>query len=216
MNWMMTKRKFFVKCRRIVNRIKRRLRRDPSNTTSITEKRKAINLNTKDFWDFFNPRICHILTIWSRKKHAHMAPIKWVTEIRVNPHKIAMALFEGGEAEKLIRKSKAFTISQISNKYAKDYYRLIKLLPNKGVVTAISRFRAEPAFFIKGFKVHHMPWIECSLEKIIKIDSETVIVVGKIEHISKMKNANKEKLMHLYDNLFINTKTMVSKPWDKI
>ena len=202
MNWTMMKRKFSVKCRRAINHIKRKFKKDPLNTSSITERRKAINLDIEDLWDVFNPRLCFILTIWAKRDKAHMAPIKWITEIRVNPHKIAMALFEGGEAEKLIRKSRAFTISPVSVKYAKDFYRLIKFLPKKGTITAISKFRAEPAFFVRGFKVHDLPWVECKLERIYRVDPETVIVVGEVVHIFKLQNKN--KLMHYKEDLFIS------------
>ena len=214
MNWMMTKRKFSVACRRNVNRFKRKFRRPPGQ--AISEKRKAINLDNEDFVKVFNPKLCFMLTIWASKTKAHMAPVKWITEIRVAPYKIAMALFEGGEAERLIRKAKAFTISPMGIKSAKDFYRLIKILPDTGTITAMGKFRAEPAFFIKGFKVNKQPWIECKLEKIYRVDRKTVIVVGKIVHISKLQHSIKEKLMHYRENLFINTKTMGAKTPEKL
>ncbi len=216
MNWMLMRRKLLVICRRRLNRIKRKLNSRVDPRAAATEKRKAINIGLADLHEMFSPRVCYILTVWAGKTNAHMAPVKWITEIRFCPHKIVMGLFAGGDAEKLIRKSKGFTVSQVSNKYARDYYKLIQLLPAKGTVRGISRFRAEDAFFIKGFKVNDLPWIECTLDRIIKVDNETSIVIGKVIHISKKQHANKEKLIHYKGERFINTKTISVKPWSKI
>jgi len=178
--------------------------------------REARNLKVSDYWNMFNPRICFLMTIKAGRTKAHMAPIKWITETRVGPHKIVMAIFKGGEAERLIRKAKAFSISQVSREYAKDFYRLIKMLPASGTISAVSNFRAEPAFFIDGFKANKLPWAECKLDRILHVDQDTVLVQAEIVHISKNQNSNKNKLIHYQENQFVNTKTMAVKTVDKI
>ena len=216
MNWKRTKKKLWLGILRIIGRIRRIFRKIPG--ASITERRKAINRSVDDFNNMFSPKICYILCVKKGKNKSFMAPIKAITEINYYPHRIVFSVIRGSEAAKYLIKNKCFTISQVPREYGRDFARMVEALPAKGTINAVMRFRAEPAFFIPGYKVQNLPWAEYKMNRgsVINVDKETTLIVGEVVHISKKQNSDREKLIHKSGKLFVNTKTLSIKNIDKI
>ena len=216
MNWTMMKRKFSVKCSRGVNRLKGKFKRIPGQ--GISERRKAINQDIEDFNNMFSPKVCSILCVKKGRDKSFMAPIKAITEINYYPHRIVFSVIRGSEAARYLIKNKCFTINQVPREYGRDFARMVEALPEKGTIEAVMRFRAEPAFFIPGYKVQNLPWAEYKMNRgsVINVDKETTLIVGEVVHISKKQNSDREKLIHKSGKLFVNTKTLSIKDIGKI
>ncbi len=197
------KRKIGIYSRRTIRSIRRFFRKRPIRAV----RELAYNVDINNLINFFSPQLCYILTTKTKKRRANMSPVKWLSIISFSPPLIMMALFKGKAACINIKKYNSFSLSMIGREYISDYNRLINIGKDE-VVNAISRFRSSPAFFINGYIVKGFPWVECRLEKIININRETSIVVGRILHISKIQLILKDKLLHFIGDNFLDPKRL--------
>ncbi|MFO7928856.1 MAG: hypothetical protein R6U35_04240 [Candidatus Humimicrobiaceae bacterium] len=82
--------------------------------------------------------------------------------------------------------------------------------------TAVSRFRAEKAFFINGFKVRGLPWIECRLDKFLKLPNKTVLVAVEVIHVSKYGLWLTDRIiLHYKDDILSTYLLQLAGTWPK-
>lgn len=171
-----------------------------------------MNLDRQDFDNFFYPQLIYILTAKTGKNKAVMSPIKWITPICRDVPMIAMSLLEGNIANSIL-KAKCFTISMVSEDFITDTLNLIKMPVAGQEMTGINyakitRFGAEQAFFIDSFKVRSFPWVECKVNKFLKLPGKTILVAAKIIHMSKKEIPLEKRIMHYKDDLFLFTRKL--------
>ena len=213
MNRYFIMRKWQIAIRRIIARIRRffkKLTREQKHYEKI-----AANKDAFDFNNFFYPQVIYVLTAKTGKNRAMMAPVKWITPICSTRPQVALSLI-GGTMANAIKKTKAFTISMPSEEYARDVLNMIKL-PATGTsysgidYAKVSRFRAEQAFFTNSYKVQGFPWVECKLDKFLKLPENTILITAEIVHISKNGMKLTDRILHFKDELFINAKRLAIK-----
>lgn len=207
MNRYYLARKIKIFLIRIKNRILRFLKRIKPQKP----KQEIANRSEDDFVNFFYPQMVYMLTVKTGKSRSMMSPVKWVTPICKENPMIAISLLEGSVPAKHILKQKAFTLAMIPASHIGDTIRIM----DENLKPKVTRFASEAAFFINSYKPHGFPWVECRVVKFLKLPDKTILVAAKVIHITK-KNLNlSDRIMHYKDQIFINSKRLTVKRYDR-
>jgi len=168
------------------------------------------NRDESDFVDFFYPQVVYMLAAETGKNRCTMSPVKWVTPICNKNPMIAIGLMDGKIARNILKR-KTFTLAMIPKERIAATIRLME----SEWEPKTNPFVADQAFFIKAYKTHGLPWVECRVDKFLKLPENTYLVAAKVIHISKKHLPLKDRIIHHKDRNFINTNRISEIKYDR-
>lgn len=158
---------------------------------------KAVpKVDRKDFKRFFSPNVVYLLVTRGVKNYVNVAPVTWITPLSYDPAAIVVCLKKKSDSARNIRKFRDFSICVPDKSKVQDVHNCAKPLPYGKSEIFLTRFQWTYAYFVDGFTLQGMWWMECTARRVERcVGLDHFLVIADVIHCAGKKVEYKDLIL---------------------